>query len=142
MRASRRVRAKLRWFVELLRVLFDSGELEEMAWDRVERYRSTWRRHPEEIETAFAYVVASGAKRDRFEAYLRQKCADSEEVWRPYLDSMEGTVVDAKRAGGVSAEAGSETEGEGQVKTEAELRRAIDVEPENATHLTNRTPCR
>src|ERR1035441_3172801 len=119
MRASRRVRAKLRWFVEFLRVFFDSGELEQMAWARVERYQSTWRGHPEEIETAFAYVVASGAKRDRFEAYLRQKCADSEEVWRPYLDSMEGTVVDAKRAGGMSAEA----------STEAELREAIEAEP-------------
>ena len=127
MRASRRVRAKLRWFVEFLRVFFVSGELEQMAWERVRRYQSTWRRHPEEIETAFAYVLASGARRNRFEAYLRQKCADSEEMWRPYLDSMEGTVVDAKRAGGTLAEA----------STEAELRKAIEAEPGNGRHWRN-----
>ena len=127
MRASRRVRAKLRWFVEFLRVFFVSGELEQMAWDRVKRYQSTWRRHPEEVETAFAYVLASGARRNRFEAYLRQKCADSEEMWRPYLDSMEGTVVDAKRAGGTLAEA----------STEAELRKAIEAEPGNGRHWRN-----
>jgi Flp pilus assembly protein TadD len=86
MRASRRVRAKLRWFVEFLRVFFDSGELEQMAWERIERHHSTWRGHPEEIETAFAYVLASGAKRDRLEQYLREKCTDSEEMWRPYLE--------------------------------------------------------
>ena len=39
MRASRRARAKLRWFVEFLRVFFDNGELEQIAWDRIERYR-------------------------------------------------------------------------------------------------------
>ena len=36
MRASRRVRAKLRWFVEFLRVFFDSDELEQMAWERLQ----------------------------------------------------------------------------------------------------------
>jgi Flp pilus assembly protein TadD len=127
MRASRRVRAKLRWFVEFLRVFFDSGELEKMAWERVERYQSTWRRHPEEVETAFAYVFASRARRDRFEDYLRQKCADSEELWQPYLDSMESTVVDGGLAGGTSAEA----------STEAELRKAIEAEPKNAEHWKN-----
>ncbi len=127
MRASRRVRAKLRWFVEFLRVFFDSGELEQMAWERIERHQSTWRRHPEEVETAFAYVLASRARRDRFEDYLRQKCADSEEMWRPYLDSMESTVVDAKRAGGLSVEA----------STEAELRNAIEAEPDNGEHWRN-----
>ena len=127
MRASRRVRAKLRWFVEFLRVFFVSGELEQMAWERVRRYQSTWRRHPEEIETAFAYVLASGAKRTRFEAHLRQKCADSEEMWRPYLDSMEGTVVDSKRGGGTLAEA----------STEAELRKAIEAEPGSGRHWRN-----
>jgi hypothetical protein len=34
MRASRRVRAKLRWFVEFLRVFFDEGDLEEMASEK------------------------------------------------------------------------------------------------------------
>jgi Flp pilus assembly protein TadD len=124
MRASRRVRAKLRWFVEFLRVFFVSGELEQMAWDRVKRYQSTWRRHPEEVDTAFAYVLASGARRNRFEAYLRQKCADSEEMWRPYLDSMEGTVVDAERAGDTPAAASAE----------ADLRRAIEAEPDKGGH--------
>jgi Flp pilus assembly protein TadD/DNA-binding transcriptional ArsR family regulator len=134
MRASRRVRAKLRWFVEFLRVFFDSGELEQMAWDRVERYRGTWRRHPEEMETAFAYAIAAGAKRDRFEAYLRQKCADSEEMWRPYIDSMESTVVDAGRAGGTSPEARSGIEGDGQANSEAELRKAIEANPESSAN--------
>src|SRR5665647_3667685 len=123
MRASRRVRAKLRWFVEFLRVFFDSGELEHMAWERIERHQGTWRRHPEEIDTAFAYVFASGAKRDRFEAYLRQKCADSEEMWRPLLDTMECTVVDAPKTG-TSAE----------VITEAALRKAVEAEAENVGH--------
>jgi tetratricopeptide (TPR) repeat protein len=123
MRASRRVRAKLRWFVEFLRVFFDSPKLEQMAWDRIERYQSTWRRHPEEIETAFAYVLASRARRDRFEYYLRQKCADSEEMWRPLLDTMDSTVVDAPESG-TSAEANEE----------AELRRAIEAAPEAGGH--------
>ena len=134
MRASRRVRAKLRWFVEFLRVFFASGELEQMAWKRVERYRSTWRRHPEEIETAFAYILASGARRDRFEDYLRQKCVDSEEMWRPYLDSMEFTVVEGKRAGGAAAEAGLGIAGDSQANAEAELLNAIEAEPENGGH--------
>jgi Flp pilus assembly protein TadD len=92
MRASRRVRAKLRWFVEFLRVFFDSDELEQMAWQRIEHYQRTWRGHPEEIETTFAYVLASGAGRDRFEEYLRQKCADTEEMWRPYLELLMETL--------------------------------------------------
>ena len=127
MRASRRVRAKLRWFVEFLRVFFDSPELEKMAWERVERYQSTWRRHPEEIETAFAYVLASRARRDRFEGYLRQKCADSEAMWRPYLDLIECPVADGKLAGSTSAETG----------TEADLRKAIEAEPENSANWRN-----
>ena len=61
MRAGRRARAKLRWFVEFLRVFFEPGELEPMAWERIERYKSTWRGHPEEVETAFAYVVCLGS---------------------------------------------------------------------------------
>ena len=92
MRASRRVRAKLRWFVEFLRVFFDNTELEQIAWERIERYRPTWRSDPEEVETAFAYMIASGARRDRIEKYLREKCSDTEEVWRPYLDLMEPLV--------------------------------------------------
>src|ERR1035438_3581317 len=83
--------------------------------------QSTWRRHPEEIETAFAYVFASGAKRIRFEEYLRKKCADSEEMWRPYLDLIECPVADRQFGRGTPAEA----------STEAELRSAIEAGPEN-----------
>jgi Flp pilus assembly protein TadD len=126
MRASRRVRAKLRWFVEFLRVFFDSPELEQMAWERIDRYQSTWRGHPEEIETAFAYFYASGSKRDRVEDYLRKKGADIE-MCRPYLDSMEGTVADPERAGRTSVDA----------STEAELRKAIEAEPESGGHWRN-----
>ncbi len=134
MRASRRVRAKLRWFVEFLRVFFDSGELEQMAWERIERYQDTWRGHPEEIETAFAYVLASGAGRDRFEDYLRQKCADIEEIWRPYLALIEYPMVNRKRAGNRLVGAKSGIEQDSEVDTEAALRRSIDAEPENAAN--------
>jgi Flp pilus assembly protein TadD len=132
MRASRRVRAKLRWFVEFLRVFFDSVELEGMAWERIQRYQSTWRGHPEEIETAFAYVIASGAARDRFEDYLRQKCADIEGMWRPYLDLIGCQMVDGNRAGGTLAESKSEIEADSPVNTEAELHKAIELNPKVA----------
>jgi Flp pilus assembly protein TadD len=135
MRASRRVRAKLRWFVEFLRVFFDSGELEQMAWERIERHQSTWRRHPEEIETAFAYVFASGARRERVEDYLRQKGADIE-MCRPYLDLIECAVADLKRAGGTPTEARSGIEGD-SLNTESDLRKAIEAEPENGGHWRN-----
>jgi tetratricopeptide (TPR) repeat protein len=130
MRASRRVRAKLRWFVEFLRVFFDSGELERMAWQRIERYQSTWRGHPEEIETTFSYVLASGARRDRFERYLRQKCAESEEMWQPYLDLIECPMVDGKPGSQEGVEVG-------QAGAEAHLRRAIEAEPNSAAHWRN-----
>jgi len=133
MRASRRVRAKLRWFVEFLRVFFDSGELEGMAWERIQRYQSTWRGHPEEIETAFAYVLASGTGRDRVESYLRQKCADMEEMWRPYLDLIECPIVDERRGSGPSTMLKSEIEGNSQVDNEAELRKAIELDPKVAS---------
>ena len=136
MRASRRVRAKLRWFVEFLRVFFDSGELEEMAWERIERYQSTWRGHPEEIGTVFAYVLASGTERNRIEDYLREKCADIEEMWRPYLDLIECPVVDGKRARGTLAEERSGAEG-GQGNKEAELREAIEGDPNAADAWNN-----
>src|SRR5207245_5289195 len=69
MRASRRVRAKLRWFVEFLRVFFESNELEQMAWERVGKFRNAGRTRLWEIETAFAYVFASGVDRNRFQDY-------------------------------------------------------------------------
>ena len=134
MRASRRVRARLRWFVEFLRVFFDSGELEQMAVDRIERYRSTWRGHPEEIETAFAYVLASGAARARFEGYLRSTCADSEEIWLPYFDLLGPPMADKKRVSGSGAETTSMTKRDDQIDQEAELRKMIGAQPENAAN--------
>jgi Flp pilus assembly protein TadD len=126
MRASRRVRAKLRWFVEFLRVFFESGELEQMAWERIERHRSTWREHPQEVETAFAYLFASGAPRERIEKYFLQKCKDSEALWRPFVDSMESPASGGSDGGDGPAGAPS------QIDTEAELRRAIDLDPKSA----------
>jgi len=113
MRASRRVRAKLRWFVEFLRVFFDSEELEQMAWERLKHFRIAERTRPAEVETAFAYVLASGADRNRIEDYLRRECADMEPKWRPYVDSMS------------CSEARSPDEKEG-------LRKAVEAEPDNA----------
>ncbi len=108
MRASRRVRAKLRWFVEFLRVFFDSSELERMAWERIEHHQGARRRRPEEIETFFAYILASGAQPDMFEHYLRQKCSDIEDMWRPYLATMDTKSADDGSAvpGSVQTETG------------------------------------
>lgn len=130
MRASRRVRAKLRWFVEFLRVFFDSGELERMAWERIGRHRNTWRERPDEIETDFAYVLASRARRDPFEDYLRKSCSDSEELWRPYLDLIEFPMACGERPGDGSA-VRSGTEEDSQADTEASVRRALEAEPTN-----------
>ena len=121
MRASRRVRAKLRWFVEFLRVFFDNGELERLAWDRIERYRPRWRNDPGEVETAFAYVLASGASRDRLEEYLKQNCSDMEGIWRPYLDVIE-------------REKRNEQPQKESPGTETEIRRLIENEPQYAAH--------
>ena len=124
MRASRRVRAKLRWFVEFLRVFFDHAALEQIAWDRMERYRPIWRKDPGEVETVFAYVIASGAKRETFEEYLRQNCSDMEQVWKPYLDLMEVRPAIEPRP---------PKEGDGD--TEAQIRALTESEPDNADHL-------
>ena len=131
MRTCRRVRAKLRWFIEFLRVFFNSDELEQMAWERIKRYQRTWRRHPEEIDTTFAYVFASRARRDQFEEYLRRECADTEKMWRPYVDLIECPVADGRRGGYGPVDARLEI---AQVEREAELRKAIEAEPENAAH--------
>ncbi len=133
MRASRRVRAKLRWFVEFLRVFFDAGHLDQMARSIIVRSQSSWRRHPEELETAFAYALASGAARDGFEDFLQQKCSDTEEIWRPYLELLEfpkgriGTVVSA-------AEEKSGVETDAQVRSVRKLRVAAEEEPEKTEH--------
>ena len=89
MRASRRVRAKLRWFVEFLRVFFEPAELEHTAWERLENFRGTRRTGRGEIETAFAYVLASRADRTRVEEYLQRECAGTEMEWRPYVNTFE-----------------------------------------------------
>jgi len=124
MRASRRVRAKLRWFVEFLRVFFDNTQLERFAWDRIERYRPTWRNDPGEVETAFAYLIAAGATRSRCEKYLKENCSDREEIWGPYLDLVEG-IAD-QQVGRPS---------ERPDASEAEIRELIERDPENAAHL-------
>ena len=105
MRASRRVRAKLRWFVEFLRVFFEPVELEQMAWERFQRFGDAGRARPAEIETAFAYAVASGADRSRFEDYLRRECADTEPEWRPLLDLVPCLAdnLERKSTGGAPA---------------------------------------
>ncbi len=128
MRASRRVRAKLRWFVEFLRVFHDSDELENMAWERLESFRGARRAGRGEVETAFAYVLASRADRTRVEEYLRRECAEMEIDWRPYLDAIR-SASDALALHGVSdASRGTRPIDEGT------LRNAIEREPGKASH--------
>jgi hypothetical protein len=100
--------------------------LELIAWDRIERYRPIWRNDPAEVETAFAYLLASGAERDQFEEYLRQNCSDIEEIWRSYLELME-------RAPGQQVKPPQK----GRNNTEAEIRALIESDRENATHLVS-----
>jgi len=129
MRASRRVREKLRWFVEFLRVFYDSNELDRIARERVDLHQGAWRERPEEIETLFAYVLASGTSRSLFENYLRQRCSDSDiQEMRPHLDLM----ADENGTGG-----GPTASRSGRVDAEAEIRRALENEPENAEHWSN-----
>jgi Flp pilus assembly protein TadD len=128
MRASRRVRAKLRWFVEFLRVFFESGELERMAWDRLERFRSGTAKRAEEIETAFAYILASGVDRNRFEDYLRRECADSVREWQPLLSLIRVSVREDP-LGRVGAEVVNE---DGSELSEADARRATEAEPDSS----------
>jgi Flp pilus assembly protein TadD len=131
MRASRRVRAKLRWFVEFLRVFFDSGELEEMALERFQVLGRNVGTRSAEIETAFAYVLASGTDGNRIEEYLRQSRADIEQEWRPYLNLIrcpaEGELG-AKRIGGPAKSH--------LIKhpdlTETEARKATELDPDDA----------
>ena len=99
MRASRRVRAKLRWFVEFLRVFFEAAELERIAWATLEQYRGAGRTSTDKIETAAAFYIASGAGRDKFEEYLRAKCPEREEEWRPFVE-----MLPARRNGDASEE--------------------------------------
>ena len=135
MRASRRIRAKLRWFVEFLRVFFDPEKLEQMAWERLERFRSGRQTGSPELETAFAYVVASGADRKRFEDYLRRECADREPEWRPYLDLIPCSVnddLDGKSAGDGSGKTRPGTQGNRLAETEEAARTAIQIDPDNA----------
>ena len=152
MRASRRVRAKLRWFVEFLRVFFDSEELKSMAWERLERFGSSAQAGAQEMETVVAYVIASGADRNDFEDYLRRTCANREQEWRPYLDLIPGTHESAGMAAG---EGSAKTDG-GEIapdkaedwrnlarvlagrrkfpEAETALRRATDLDPESARY--------
>ena len=92
MRASRRARAKLRWFVEFLRVFFDSAELEEMTQDRLRVFRYLPAMQPKEIENMFAYMLASGKSRSDFEDYLRREGAQPTEEWGGLWDLVTSTV--------------------------------------------------
>ena len=114
MRASRRVRAKLRWFVEFLRVFFEPGELEKMALERLRRLEGIGLARSAKMETAFAYALASGVGRYRFEDHLRQKCAGLEPDWQPYLELL------------------PETSSEEGAQDEAALREAIKLDPKSA----------
>ncbi|MDP2999213.1 MAG: tetratricopeptide repeat protein [Bryobacterales bacterium] len=125
MRASRRVRAKLRWFVEFLRVFFEQGELEQMTWKHLECFRSARKTRPAEIESAFAYALASGADRKKFEDYLRRECAAMEPEWRPYLDSIPCSVDDAHDGKGIGN--GSAEMRRGLIEVLEELRRSLSA---------------
>jgi Flp pilus assembly protein TadD len=136
MRASRRVRARLRWFVEFLRVFFDSSELEQLAWEQLERFRSIARTRPADIETVFAYLYSSGADLGKYEEYLRRECADKEAEWRPYVALISHSAkdsTDGKDSGSVSLKkAKPATDVMSPAEMEAGLRKAIADDPSNA----------
>lgn len=135
MRASRRVRAKLRWFVEFLRVFFDSSELEQLAWEQLERFRSMARTHPADIETVFAYLYSSGADLGRFEEYLERECADKEAEWRPYVTLTPRSATGGaagKDAGHSVRKTEPATEPKSLAEIEAVLRKAIADDPSDA----------
>jgi cytochrome c-type biogenesis protein CcmH/NrfG len=92
MRASRRVRAKLRWFVEFLRVFFDPGKLKAMAQERLERFRAGGKARAIEIETAFACILASGADPEDYEEYLLRECPEKKAEWLLYLELPSSAV--------------------------------------------------
>jgi Flp pilus assembly protein TadD/DNA-binding MarR family transcriptional regulator len=133
MRASRRVRAKLRWFVEFLRVFFDPDELEQMGRERLECLRSGKRARPEEIENAFAFILASRVGRRKFEDYLRREFSDSEPLWGAYLDLIESFVDEglaSKRVGSTNRSGG--VSGNSQEEVVVAARHAVKVEPNSA----------
>ncbi|MBY0504795.1 MAG: tetratricopeptide repeat protein [Bryobacteraceae bacterium] len=125
MRASRRVRARLRWFVEFLRVFFEPGELEAMAWKELYRVRDGG---PEcQLDNAMAYAAASGRSRHRFEGYLRENFGRSESEWRPLLELMPGEPSLDQLSS--ESEANGELSRGGAIETEAELRSSLEIDP-------------
>jgi tetratricopeptide (TPR) repeat protein len=88
MRASRRVRTRLRWFVEFLRVFYDSGELDNIAWERMNRLRGAGWGGQRDFENLFAFVIASGENTSKFEEFLRRECPDRERDWAPFFASV------------------------------------------------------
>ena len=128
MRASRRVRAKLRWFVEFLRVFFDSSELERMAWEQLKHFRGIWRTGAGEFETAFAYILAARADRSAVEQYLQRECAEMEAAWRPYVESIR-SAGDSVRLEGLNRAVEATAQND-----ESELRNAITVDQTNANN--------
>lgn len=129
MRASRRVKAKLRWFVEFLRVFFESGELEKMAWERIEQERGSWRKQPAQIETAFACILASGSDPKRFLDFFRQQCGEYQDLLGPYLELIDGRAAAKDPEEGKSKPSAASAE----VRI-ADLRRAIVDHPEHASN--------
>jgi Flp pilus assembly protein TadD len=121
MRASRRVRARLRWFVEFLRVFFQKDELQRIGLDRLRTSRDIWRTRPEELENVFAYLYAAGTKRGIIEKHLRIHCPEIESDLRPYLEAIQ----EPKRRRSPKA-------GAPKPPTESEIRRAIAANPEDA----------
>ena len=130
MRANRRVRAKMRWFIEFLRVFFDSRELEEITWERLDRFRGAHRADPSEVENIFAYAIASGKDRNRFEDYLRRECADRESEWRPFVESTRNSDRDdiANREQDVLCSTGQQLDSEARTNFEA-LCKACAADP-------------
>ena len=130
MRASRRVRAKLRWFIEFLRVFFNSSELEQITWEGLDRFRRTRWAGPSEIENIFAYAIASGEDRNKFEDYLRRECPHREEEWRPFVESVRFSELDGLNQDNCYT-ARKEIDPTSRAGLEA-LRNAIKAEPHNS----------
>jgi hypothetical protein len=86
MRANRRVRAKLRWFVEFLGVFFDSGELEQMAWERIEQDPGARRGHPEEISAAVLAASLRGSETAHEQVRIFIDVARENGFWEELLD--------------------------------------------------------
>ena len=121
MRASRRVRAKLRWFVEFLRVFFDSAELKDRVWKHLDAFRRGGPTSLAEIENAVVWAVAADndvGELQKIQDYLRQECADRRAEWSPHLD-----VILKSKADTLQTKASS---------FETSIRQRLEAEPKDA----------